>query len=179
MDNSNSSKLAESKLILMYLINKMNLPTSLSYVQEFTLSEEYMDYFTLSSYLVELEENGYINKTTENNKTNYTLSKKGYKTLELFDNLIDNSVKQNVDKYVDINKAQLRMELEVIANYTKYFDEYIVKCGAYEEKIPVVEINLRVSSKEYAKKICNNWRKNPSKHYLSFVKSLLTDQDTL
>lgn len=173
-----SSKLAESKLILMYLLDEMDLPTSLSYVQEFTLSEEYMDYFSLSSCLAELEENAYINKTIEHNKTNYTLSEKGRKTLSLFDNLLEISVKENIDEYVSKTRDQIKQSLEVTANYTEYFDEYIVECGAYEENSPVVEISLKVSSKKYAKKICENWKKNPSKHYLLFVKSLLAEQDT-
>ena len=45
----NSSQLAESKLIILYMLNKISLPMSLSYIQEFALASEYMDYFSLSN----------------------------------------------------------------------------------------------------------------------------------
>lgn len=173
---NDSSKLAESKLILMYLINKMELPISLSYIQEFTLAEDYMDYFTLSSYLVELAENKYIIKTVQPKKTSYVLSDSGKKTLRLFENLIAENIKENVDEYVQINKPQIKKDLDVVADFVEKGDEFIVTCGAYENKIPLMQINLKVSSKQYAKEICKNWKNDASKHYLSFIKALLGDE---
>lgn len=172
----NSSQLAESKLIIMYMLNKVNLPTSLSYIQEFALTYEYMDYFSLSNYLVELTESEYIVKNVDHNKTTYTISQKGYKTLSLFENLIPSYIKENIDEYVNLNKNQIKKELDIVANFTEKDNEYNVKCSVYENNAPLMEINLKVGSKRYANTICDNWKKNASKHYLNFMKNLLNDE---
>ncbi|WP_250277757.1 DUF4364 family protein [[Clostridium] colinum] len=171
----NSSQLAESKLIIMYMLHKINLPMSLSYIQEFALTYEYMDYFSLSNYLSELAESEYIIKNVEHNKTTYTISKKGYKTLNLFENLIPNYIKEKINEYVALNKNQIKKELDIVANFTENNNEYTVKCAVYENKMPLMEISLKVASKKYANTICDNWKKDASKYYLSFMKTLLND----
>lgn len=174
--NNDHSKLAESKLILMYLINKMEVPISLAYIQEFTLSAEYMDYYTLSNYLVELTESKYIIRSIQPKKTSYVLSDSGKKTLSLFENFIDDDIKLNVDNYVTLNQSQIKKDLDVVADFVEKGDEYIVTCGAYENKVPLMQINLKVSTKQYAKEICKNWKDDASKHYLTFIKTLLGEQ---
>ncbi|WP_317367032.1 DUF4364 family protein [uncultured Tyzzerella sp.] len=173
----NSSQLAESKLIIMYMLHKINLPMSLSYIQEFALASEYMDYFSLSKYLSELTESEYIIKNIEHNKTTYTISKKGYKTLNLFENLIPNSIKQKINEYVAINKNQIKKDLDIVANFTENNNEYTVKCAVYEDKKPLIELSLKVASKRYANTICDNWKKDASKYYLSFMKTLLNSDE--
>lgn len=168
------SELAESKLVIIYLLHKMSLPISLSYVQEFALDSEYMDYFSLSNYLMELSDSGYIRKNIENNKTTYSISEKGYKVLTLFDNLIPNYIKEKIDEYVRLNKIQVKKDLEIISSYEQIGEnEFTVKCCAYENNSQIIEINLKVASKKYARTICENWKKDASKYYISFVKSLL------
>lgn len=173
----NSSQLAESKLIIMYMLNKINIPMSLSYIQEFALASEYMDYFSLSNYLSELTQSGYIIKNLEHNKTTYTISKNGYKTLTLFENLIPNSIKEKINEYVALNKNQIKKDLDIIAGFTEHNNEYTVKCAVYENKVPLIELNLKVASKKYANTICDNWKKDASKYYLSFMKTLLNSDD--
>ena len=171
------SQLAESKLIIMYMLNKINLPMSLSYIQEFALTYEYMDYFSLSTYLSELTDSEYIAKNVEYNKTTYTITKKGYKTLSLFENLIPIDIKEKINEYVAINKNQIKKELDIVANFIENKNEYIVKCAVYEDNKPLLDISLKVTSKKYAKTICENWKKNPSKYYLSCIKTLLNEGD--
>lgn len=173
----NSSQLAESKLIIMYMLNKIKLPVSLSYIQDFALDSEYMDYFSLSNYLVELTESEYICKSIKHNKTTYFISKNGYKTLNLFENLIPNYIKEKINEYVKVHKNEIKKELDIVATFTENnTNEFSVKCGAYENNISIIEFNLKVGTKKYAKTICNNWKKDASKYYISFMKSLLENK---
>ncbi len=173
-----SSELAESKLVIIYLLHKMNLPVSVSYIQEFALDSESMDYFALSSYLADLAENEYISKNVENNKTTYSIEEKGYKILDLFENLIPLNIKEKIDNYVKNNKSQLKKELDIIATYEKlYGEEYNIKCGAYENGVSVMELNFKVISKKYARAICDNWKKDAPAYYMEFIKSLLEGKE--
>lgn len=173
-----SSELAESKLIILYMINKMNLPVFLSYVQQFALESEYMDYFSLSTYLAELSNGEYLLKNIENNKTSYTISEKGLNILQYFSNRIPAHIKQKIDDYVFANKKKVKRELEVTSIYYENdSNDYIVKCGVYDNSALLMEINLNVVSKEYAKQICQNWKDNVDNYYLSFLKSLLNPSE--
>lgn len=168
------SQLAESKLIILYMLYKMNLPVSLSYIQEFALQAEYMDYFSLTAYLAELTQNEYILKNIENNKTTYIISDKGCKILSFFENLIPSYIKTQINEYVDLRKKNVKKDLQIISNFSKNdASEYIVKCGVYENKSLVMELSLNVASKEYAKIICDNWQENVNDYYPFFLKTLL------
>lgn len=170
----NSADLAKGKLILMYMLNKMNIPVSLFFIQEFVLDSEYMDYFTLSEYLGHLSNNEYVLKSEALGKTTYAITPSGCSTLSLFDNLIDNDTKNDINEYVNINRSDVKKELEIMADFEIVKDgQFLVKCGAYENEIPLLEFNLAVSSRKYANTICDNWKKNTSKYYISFMKSLL------
>lgn len=50
------SRLAESKLILLYFIEKIGFPLSNSEICQFSLEKNYMDYFSVQQYLSELVE---------------------------------------------------------------------------------------------------------------------------
>lgn len=171
------SELAESKLVIIYLLYKMNLPVSISYIQEFALDSECMDYFSLSKYLVELVEKRYISKNTENNKTVYSIEERGYKILNLFENLISIDIKEKIDNYVENNKKNLKRDLDIVAVYEQiHQNEFNVKCSAYENGESIMDISFKVSSKKYARKICDNWKKEAPSYYISFIKSLLEIQ---
>ena len=59
------SQLAENKLILLYLINKMSMPLSNSEICLFALEKDYMDYFSLQQYLGELVDSEFLEVTKE------------------------------------------------------------------------------------------------------------------
>lgn len=172
-----TSQLAENKLIIIYMLCKMDVPVSLSYIQKFVLSSEYMDYFTLSSHISNLEENGYIIKNIEHNRSTYKVSERGREMLTLFENLISDNIKDDTDRYVKKNINQVKKEFSIVATYKKNADnDFSVICGAYEESSPLIELNIKVTTKKYAKIVCENWTKDASKYYLEILKFLL-DKD--
>ena len=48
-------KLAENKLIILHLLQKMGIALSNSEICQFLLEKNYMDYFSVQQYLSELE----------------------------------------------------------------------------------------------------------------------------
>ncbi|MFQ7260934.1 MAG: DUF4364 family protein [Christensenellales bacterium] len=68
----NTRALAENKLIILYLIEKIEIPLSNSEICQFALEKNLMDYFSVQQYLSELVESGLLEMTTENNSTRYT-----------------------------------------------------------------------------------------------------------
>ena len=80
----NTRALAESKLIILYLIEKIEIPLSNSEICQFALEKNLMDYFSVQQYLSEMVESGLLEVTTENNSTRYTINADGEETLNYF-----------------------------------------------------------------------------------------------
>lgn len=171
---------AENKLLLLYLIDKMDIPLSNTQISQFALEENYMNYFTLQQSLSEMVESGYLDKTQDNNNTRYTATDEGITTLEYFEKHIPIDIRNKINQYVLDNRSTIKKDFEITANY--FYDhpnnEFIVKCGIYEDDSMLMEINVSVVNRNQAKLICNNWKQNVNKLYGSILSELAINDDT-
>lgn len=165
----------ENKLLLLYLVNKMDLPLSNSQISQFALEENIIGYFTLQQILGEMVESGYLEITRDNNVARYTITDEGITALEYFDKQIPTGVKDKINKFILDNRKSIKKDFEITANY--FYDhnnnEYTVKCGSYEDEKMLMEINVSVVTKEQAKLICNNWKRNVPKLYGKILSELV------
>ena len=90
-----TKKLAEHKLIILHLLQKMGISLSNSEICQFLLEKNYMDYFSVQQYLAELESAGWLEKTREQNNTRYTLTDDGEEVINYFINRISDEVKRS------------------------------------------------------------------------------------
>lgn len=169
-------KSIEDKLLLLYLIDKMDIPLSNSQISQFALQEDYMDYFVLQQNLTEMTQTGFLDKFQDNNTTRYTILDKGIEILEYFEKRIPVDIRSEINKYVIDNRKTIKKDYEITANY--FYDhtnnEFIVKCGVYEDETMLMELNISVVSKEQAKTICSNWKENVKTMYGEILTSLMS-----
>ncbi|MBE6013474.1 DUF4364 family protein [Anaeropeptidivorans aminofermentans] len=166
----------KNKLLLMYLIDKMDIPLSSSQISQFALEENFMDYFTLRQCLAEMVENNQLESVRENNNTRYTITETGLQALDYFEKRIPLNIRNKINKYVLDNRKCIKKDYETTANYFKdiHAGDYTVKCGIYEDDALLMEINLSVVSREQAKLICSNWKANVNNLYGSILSKLIT-----
>ena len=105
-----TKKLAEHKLIILHLLQKMGISLSNSEICQFLLEKNYMDYFSVQQYLAELESAGWLEKTREQNNTRYTLTDDGEEVINYFINRISDEVKNEINVYVH-EKAQVKLDI--------------------------------------------------------------------
>jgi len=173
---------AENKLLLLYLINMMDLPMSRSQIHDFIIQKDLMNHFILERSLTDMVDDGFLETATENaadiNTTRYTLTEDGNNHLELLNDHIPRPVRQMIDRYVENNRGKIRKGFERTAHYFPNIenDEFIVKCGAYDDKrgSMLMEISVPVVTREQAKQIQANWNANYSTIYQR-VLAALTD----
>jgi len=172
-------QLAEHKLIILHLVQKMGISLSNSEICQFLLNKEYMDYFSVQQYLAELVEAGWLEKTKEHNNTRYTLTDEGEEVINYFQNHVKESVKEDISIYVKENSKRIRAEYAVTANYFPELNgDFLVKCSLCDDDGgPLMEISVSVVSKQQAQQICRNWRKNVSHLYGSFLTTLALNDD--
>ncbi|NLM47780.1 MAG: DUF4364 family protein [Epulopiscium sp.] len=166
-------ELTTNKLILLYLLHKIQIPISHAQITDFIMEKGYIDYFSLQQYLTELSVSNLIIKEQDNHTTRYTIADKGINTLEYFSNRIPASIKSEIDGYIQKNRRRLKNELEVSAEYfPNASNEYIVKCTIKEDERSLIHLEINTASKEQAKNICSNWENNAQALYQSILASL-------
>ena len=172
-------KQVENKLVLLYLINKMDLPLSRSQVTDFVREGEYMDFYTLQQTLAEMVEGAYLEKIQDNNNTRYCITDEGLTTLEYFENHIPGSMRTKINKYVQNRFSSVKRDFEVTATYflDNETNEYVVKCGVYEDKRILMEINVSVVTRSQAKLIQTNWKSHVSEIYMNILNEMVMSRE--
>ena len=106
------------KLMILYLIEKVDFPLSNSQISEFILDKGYTNYFTVQRAFHELEEENMLRVKQIRNMSHYALSDEGSEAIEMFEYQIPNSIKEDI--------AQFLKEKEE-GTFTRQIGYFIVK----------------------------------------------------
>ena len=107
------------KLIILYMLKKVDFPLTNAQISEFVLDQEYTTYFTLQQAISELVEAGLIRMETIRNTSQYYLTEDGDMTLGYFTQKISAPIREDIDRYIQENKMALRNEVAIVADYYK------------------------------------------------------------
>ena len=73
------------KLIILYMLNRVDFPLSVSQISQFILELNSNAFFDLQIALNEMVENDYIKPHTKRNHTIYEITEQGMETIKLLD----------------------------------------------------------------------------------------------
>ncbi len=162
------------KLIVLYMLNRVNFPMTNAQVSDYILEKEYTNYLTLQQVINELSDAHMISLETIRNRTHLSITAEGRETLKFFQNLINYAIKQDIDDYFRENEYVLRNEVSVLGDYY-----YSAKAGGYEahlvakdRDISLVDLRISVPTEEIAAAICDNWQKKNQEIYQYLVGQL-------
>ena len=161
------------KLIILYMLGRVDFPLTKGQVDDFILEREYTNYLTLQQVLTELTDAGLIQIKSIRNRTYLSITEEGKKTLSYFDNRISDSIKDDIDSYLKANELKLRNEVSVQSDYYKSTSgEYEAHLVAKEMGVTLVDIRLSVPLPEMASTICDNWTKKNQEIYQILTEKL-------
>ena len=162
------------KLIILYMLKKVNFPLTNAQISNFVLDQGYTTYFTLQEIIHELLDSGLILGETIRNTSRYNITDAGAETLDYFGSKISRPIQEDIDNYLEENRFQLRNEVSVIADYYKTTEgEYTAECKVREKNADLVSLSLTVPLKEQAASICDHWKGKCQEIYSFLVKELL------
>lgn len=169
-----SEALTLYKLIILYMIEKVNFPLTNAQISGFILDKEYTTYFTLQQAISELLDSNLLRSETIRNSSRYYITEEGENTLNFFENRISDAIKADIDEYLETRKYELRNEVSTIADYYKNTNnEYEVRCQVRETHSNLIDLTLTVPDEEEAVAICNNWQKKSQQIYAYLIENLL------
>jgi len=170
-------KLADNKLMILYLLDKMDMPMTNAQITDFFVAENLLTYFELQQLLAKMVEDAYLEKHVENNVARYTVTDQGVQTLEYLGKRVVQPARSKINIFVSENRKLIKKAYEVTASY--FYDhptgEFIVKCGTYDGDTILMELTLSVVTREQAKVIFRNWKANVNQLYGKFLDLLILD----
>lgn len=161
------------KLIVLYMLNKVNFPLTKSQICDFILEKEYTNFLSLQQAISELLDAGLINQKSLRNRTHLQITEEGINTLEFFGNRIGSAITDEIDSYMNTHKFELKNEVSVTGTYYKSTaGDYEVSLVATEKKKELIHLTMSVPSTDIAVSICENWEKKNQSIYQYLTEQL-------
>lgn len=171
-------EIVENKLILLYLINKINLPVSNLQITKLILENKFMNYFLLQQFLTELGESKFLESVSSDNKVLLKITTSGKQTLEYFSGLIPPGIKSNIDNTFSEIRKGIKNETLITADFVPESEnEFIATCKVGEDNFSLMEINVTVGTKQDARRICDNWKKHSQAIYSEIIDVMIKKRD--
>lgn len=162
------------KLIILYMLEKVDFPLTNTQISDFFLEKEYTDYFTIQQVIHDLFESELIRMESTHKNTQYTSTPAGKETLRYFQDKISSSIQEDVLSYFSDKKVELKIENSILADYYKTPEqEYAARCQIKEKGISRLDFTLTVKTKEQAEAICQNWKDQSDEVYTCLMDMLL------
>lgn len=169
----NTEELAQNKLLLLYIIKMLPYSFTDSELTEFILEKNYMNYFSLKQYLLELIESEFIGINNLSDKKDYIILKKGEMTLNYFQNKIPQKIKDELSNDFKLQEIK-KKEANVIADYFEKGDnQYTVNLKLVEKEETLFSLYINVVSISQAKMICQSWKENTEAIYKNIINMLI------
>ena len=161
------------KLIVLYMLDRVNFPLTGAQISDFMLMKEYTNFMTLQQIISELTEAGMITAQSIRNRTHLSITAEGKETLHFFENRINEAIKNDVRQYFQEKEFDLRNEVSILADYYKATSgDYEARLVAKDRGLSLIDLTLSVPTKELAESICDNWQAKNQEIYQYLTKEL-------
>ena len=162
------------KLMILYMLDKVDFPLTNSQISEFILNEGYTNYFTVQQTISELVDSGFIHEESTHNRTFYHLDEEGAQTLKFFKNDISTAIQEDIDTFLTKKKYELKNEVSVKADYYPNSNgEYSVRCQVLEQGSAIIDLTITAPTETEAQTLANNWPKKNQEIYAAIMAKLL------
>lgn len=173
---SNEETLAENKVLILYILNKLNKPINNDNLLRLVLAVQDMNYFYFQQFLLDLLENKYIIGYTKEDTTMYKITEEGKVTLSLTEDLLPGIFKLKVDTVLKDEVEEVQNQSHAVSEFIpRSEDDFIVRCKLIKNNLTIFEIKLPADSREQAKLMAENWEKNYTEVY-PIIMELLTQK---
>lgn len=162
------------KLIVLYMLNKVDFPLTNSQIVEYVIDRGYTNYFNLQTAINELIDSEMIYVENIRNSSLYHIQAAGREAVDMFEDRISPAIKSDILDYFEANKYELRNEVEITAEYyAGKKNEYYVHGMIKEKGNILLDLTINVGGQEDAARICDRWNKDSSEIYSYLVEKMI------
>ena len=162
------------KLIVLYMLERVDFPLTTSQISDFILDKGYTSYFKLQEILSELTESDLLKVEATHNRTLYHLTENGEETIHFFSNKISPAIRQEIDDFLKEKRYDLKEEVSVKSDYYLNTNhEFEVRCQIVENGYSLIDLKLTVPTEKEAETIAAKWSLKSQEIYTSLLTDLL------
>lgn len=171
-----SDTLTLYKLIILFLLDKVDFPLNNAQISNIILDKDYTNYFNIQQSISELLEADLCTIESMGHSSLYRITDAGRETLSFFENMISSAIQNDLLDYLKTNKYSLRDEVSTQSEYfeTKK-DEFMVHLRVMEKEDSIIDLKIAVPTEEDASKIAYNWRSKSQEIYSYVLNTLLKE----
>lgn len=172
-----SREIVQNKLIIMYIMDKLNMPVSNNNITRLVLETRLMNYFMFQQCFNELHEGKLLELHTAGESPEdvegFYLTASGNTALQYFLNLIPQGIKKQLDKMLPAVRKEIQGDTLVTADFMPESEtKFTVTCKMGEKGFPLVELKAAVGTKKDAREVCENWKNHSSEIYAEIIEAL-------
>ena len=165
-DKYNNNSLAENKVLILYILNKINRVITDSDLLKIISSINNINYFYFRDLLIDLVESKLVGTYTKEEQNVYEITPEGKNSLELTIDMLPGIIKLKADNIFKQELFEIADEESISAEYIPESEnDYTVKCKIVENNKTIFEVKIFAGSNEQARNISDNWRKNAKEIY--------------
>ena len=177
-DNINAEEKVRLKLILLFFMEKMEIPlTQNSILNICSLENTWLPYMDCLAVICELTDTKLIYKTESNeNLELFSITYAGRNCLSQLYTRIPYELRERITEYVKQNKLEVKTSQEYTTDYTPNSDgSYTVTLRIYEPMIttPMFEIKIKAPSRQSAIATESKWKKEAPNVYEFIYENLI------
>ena len=163
---SDSDSLAENKVLILYVLDKIQKPITNDDLFKLISVRNNMNYFYFHQFLFDLIENKYISSYTKNGEDFLELTEEGKKIYSLTSDMLPGIMKLNIDTKIKNELEQMKEDASVSSEFIPYSEnEFTVICRLSENHKTVFEFQTFAGSRHQAQAIIDNWENNAGDIY--------------
>ena len=162
------------KLIVLYMLDKVDFPLTTAQISEFILDQGYTTYFKILGTLSEMVDSNLIRAENTHNRTLYHLTENGRETIRFFQNRISPEIQNDINQFLKEKEFDLKEEVSVKSDYYLLTNhEYEVRCQIMKGDYSIIDLKLIVPTEQEAQAIAGNWTSRSQELYTELLSKLL------
>ncbi len=159
------------KLMILYMLDSLKIPLTISQLSEFFVIKRYTSYFHMQQSVNDLCDAGFISREPVRKSSRFHLTESGKEALDMFGHKIPDAIKEDIRAYY----YSMRRELEFSSDFfPDQKGHYTVRARISENDITLLELTVSTYAREEAMSICDRWNSRDENYYHSLMASLLS-----
>lgn len=177
--SDNTTALAENKVLILYILNKLNFGIVEDGLYKIIASINDVNYFYFKEILTDLIDSKLVGIFTKDEAESVLkITTEGKNALILTQDVLPGLLKLKADNVFKEQFSSIADATSITAEFIpRSENDYTIKCRIIEKNETIFEVRTFAGSRERAKKIVDNWNKNASKIYPKMLDILLEDEN--
>ena len=164
----------KDKLSILFFMRCADLDLMREQIHRAMVENECMSYFDFQTSMYELEEDGLIAAIPRAFGQAYRVSARGESTLSMFEESLPFSLRERLQSYADFARETMRLETQLQTSMEELpSGAYMVHLKAVEQNSVVLDIGMKLASRNMAQRVRSNWEQASPEIYTFLLNNLL------